>query len=92
MFSAPAWVNVVTRETVPPRWSPATTDEPAMVLTTVQPAEADATIPQSANQRDRRIGIPYLRLLTPASLKKLDVPTPGLPFETIGEFFGLANL
>jgi hypothetical protein len=78
MFSAPAWVNVVTRETVPPRWSPATTDEPAMPLTNVQPAQTDATIPQSANQRDGRTGFPYLSLLAPASLKKLNLPTPRL--------------
>jgi hypothetical protein len=78
MFSAPDWVNVVTRETVPPRWSPATTDEPAMSLTKVQPVDTDAPIPQSANQRDGRIGFPYLRLLTPASLKNLDLPTPWL--------------
>jgi hypothetical protein len=51
-------VKVVTRETVPPRSSPATTDEPPIWLTNVQPPEASATNPQSANRRDGRIGIP----------------------------------
>ena len=45
MLSAPARVKVVTRETVPPCWFPATTDEPAISLTNVQPPGTSATIP-----------------------------------------------
>jgi hypothetical protein len=58
MFIPPSIVKVVIRETVPPCSSPATTDDPAIVLTNVQPPEASATIPQSANPNDGRIGIP----------------------------------
>lgn len=84
MLSAPACVKVVTRETVPPCSSPATTDEPAISLTNVQPLETSATIPQSTNRRGGRIGIPCRTLLTLASAKKLNLPTPRMAPTTHG--------